>query len=397
MHRILSAAETDTAELAAQHLEEAALDEMLNTEGFAQFLAKHPEGSIKHEAGNEDLKKAFEVFKVKEEVKSDLKEMYSGEIGKEMGVKIGPEDLSSIDDHLETQAIEDPDAVLEFREKIEEFKRLPKEIGALEAEAGKLSGAEGWKEQLEGLKAKDENIQTVKDNLFSFGGALSMLADMPRAMDAYKAAKALKGEGMPLHIGDLNVNQMETRDRIKHIQDALEGRGTEGLKGDIEKQHADLRADIMKGVGASAKVAALVRKKAIESLNGLTKGEDIDGAQQQFEKLKGVQESSGAGGIDLGIDAWMAQEEIDQMVKKASLKKMTESIQALKLGKNSLSEMEKALGFFLEKDKMGSKEGEAARKLIGNALTEAQKQLGDSIEAKAKRILIARIRAKFKL
>ena len=66
-------------------------------------------------------------------------------------------------------------------------------------------------------------------------------------------------------------------------------------------------------------------------------------------------------------------------------------VKKARLGGNSLTNMESALGSFMRSEKFGSKEGEEAKMFIEKTIFRASRRLGDSIEDRSKKILLARI------
>ncbi len=376
-------------------MDQMEIDAMLNTKGFVEFLAQYPEDVV----AGEKIKKIHEVFEAKEVVKNEINEIYTGHIAAELGFVLEPKDLDCVDAHFEQEAINNPDFILEYREKLRIFKALPKQIQDFESEINQAGRVEDFSARLEELKETRKSIDIVKDDVFSLRGILSMLGDVQLAKEAYKAVRNVRREGLSLHVGDLDINAEVVDTKIKEIEETISTiKSTEQLKSLAAEYYGGVRKDILGGIGASADIARMLRKKAVEEMKALSNGRDYDSLQEQFETFKKVSSTLEIG-VNLfeGVNPDELQKQIDENIEREVLQGMTDDIKNMKLGENNLTTMERNLEFYLKKEKMGSKEGDEVKKFLGKTIAEIQKKLGNSIEDKAKKILLARILIKLKI
>ena len=123
--------------------------------------------------------------------------------------------------------------------------------------------------------------------------------------------------------------------------------------------------------------------------------DSLKNAQSKFEKLLAAQEGSTTG-IDPfeGKDSEQMQEEIDITIQKKASEKIMETVNSATLGSNALTKMEKVLQPFLTETKLGSLDSDETKEFIIKSIEEVSMNLGDSIEDKGKKLLLARILAK---
>jgi hypothetical protein len=380
-------------------VENAHLDDMLNTAGFVEFLARFPEGASNADDEEALVEKRFEVFQKKEAVKAEIKRVYADQIKHEMGFDLTDEDLSSVDAYIEDAALSDPEDILELNQKLMGLKQLPEQISSLEDQLNSLGDVEGLQIKIADLEQKKETIQVVKDNAYSLQGIANMFFDVGAVKKTWDAARMVKKDGIPIQIGSLNVAQMDLDQRIRDIRGALSDISVASrFKEKITSDYIGLRKDIIGGIGASAEIAAVLRKKAFEEIERLTLRQDFDTMQKRFEEFQKIAETSDTG-VDVleGVDVAEMQEMIDASIERGALEMIVDKINGLRLGDNSLAKMEKSLEDFLKKQKLGSKTGQDVKRFVGVSIDTAERTLGNSVQDKAKRILLARIKIKFKL
>lgn len=383
------------------------IDKALNTKGFAEFLAQHPDAEEFDMNDEGAINKRFEVFESKGIVSKEIKELYSGHIEKEMGIKLDKNDLASIDKHIEEQAINNPDEVINLREQLYFFKELPKKIAESEKQLAQLGNADNLSERLESLRTDSYNIEEGKKYL-GFVGKSRLAFHLIKS--AFKAS-SFDAEDVDLswdsannvtrRYGKMNGARAEslleginkeietTEDTLSKISEA------EVLKSEYQNLFKNMRSELLGGVAGMAELTAAIQAKVHKQLMDLTsKGtiKDYEQAQQRFDSLKSVSESTETGVDPLGrIDAQEFEKDIeDSIVDKASEEMMGIILQA-KMGDNALTNLEKSLEPFLKKEKIGSKEGNEARQKMSDILAEVYYKLGTTSEDKAKKLMISRI------
>ena len=375
------------------------LDEMLNTPGFTEFLAKYPEDAMNSVDDQALLEKRFEVFQLKDVLKKDAVAVCTEHYKNNMGLELSATDTAGIDAYIENEAIANPDSILEINATFRQLRQIPKEIASLEDELAQLGGAEKWQAELADQEAKKKAIQTVKDNAFTLNGIANMLFDRDAAVDTWRAARSIKRNGGSLHIGDLNTQQTLIDERIQQIRTAISNINiSERMSVLLKRQYDGLRGDILRSVTAQSEVAKILRTKVKEEMDALIARHDYDSLQIRFEEFQKISLHD-VSNVNLlkGVDISEIQTKIDRAIEEASLQGMIRDIQGMKFGDNNLTRMEQALEFFLKKKKMGSKEGDEVRKFLGETIDKAQKSLTDSVQDKAKKILLVRIKIKYKL
>lgn len=161
-----------------------------------------------------------------------------------------------------------------------------------------------------------------------------------------------------------------------------------------------IRKDLFGGIsGIEALTKAIQIKLAQEFKAMIDKGtiESLDSVQNRFESLKNAAQNTETGLNPLAnLDQDNIQAKIDSALKIKVSENIKQTIVRANLGTNPLTNLENALKPFLDRQKVGSKEGDEARELIRNLLDEAAKNLGNSNEDKAKKLMIARIIIKMK-
>ncbi len=408
------------------------VDKALNTKGFAEFLATHPDAKG-FDMGNEgDVQKRFETFEVKGLVAKELRELYSGHIENEMGIKLDTQDQSSIDKHIEKMAIENPDSVLEMREKLETFKKMPEELNKLEAELAQLGKVDELTTKIGALQKDKANLEIAKDTIGFIGNtkltiktltfyakATPMLLELlpkvkfsdayaedvskrageiSKQWDARDAVKnkfgKLKKERAGEILVDVDNQLLLTEQTLSKVQDVQK------LKSLAEDVFLDLRKELLGGVSDVAELTVAIQKKVNAQFLAMTRTGTIksfDQMQERFESLRSVADTTETGVDPLGaIDLSELQKRVDAALEKAASEEIMQTVLRANMGTNALMKLEKALEPFLTREKIGSKEGDEAREFISETLEEVAANLGATTEDKAKKLMIARILIKMK-
>jgi len=377
------------------------VDKALNTKGFAEFLASH-KGSKKIEDMEPDVIEAqMEVFLTKEAVKEDIKKVYAGEMREKLGIDLEASDMQSVDAYIDELALEDPDQVMDLKDQITLVNEFPSHIKTLEDQLAPLGVSADLNSQLENLRGKREAVSTVRKNM-TITGILSMIGDVGMARETYEAGKKVSAQGVsPFHRGDLNVAGAQLDKNIEATEATLATvTNLTEMKGKAEQMYGEIRKGLLGGMAGYAEVAKAVKKKALTdfaSMANVGTLEALLAAQDRLNELKEFSESSETG-VDIfdALSPEQYQAKLDTAIEKKAFEEVMESIMHIQLGDHSLDRLERALLDFTGKESFGSKEGDDAKTFVRKTIQEARDGLGDSVEDKAKKLLLARILAKLK-
>ncbi len=407
--------------------EEFDIRKAFNTAGFAEFMAQHGDKDTSVMEDTETLEKRFEVFTIKEKVIKGIKEVVSNHIQKEVDVKLGSKDMSSIDEYLNKQAVENPDKIIEMEEKLLLYKELPKEIELLEEQMAEIGDSDELTERLGQLRKNRNNLETARETMGFFGKtkfAIEMMQasviGIPSTVEAMFGLKmsdeyhnragvlnrsifdkvssqeAVKDKYGEVGKSKANSIMSSINDDIKDIENQLASIDkVEEIKTLAEEMFRNKKSELLGKVLGIAELTTIIQSKVESQMTKLIETgtiPNLDIAQERYESLKEKQ-LNGEIGMDPTekLDKKDFQEKVDIAIEKAVSEEIKQTVNRANLGDNALTKLEKALDPFLSREKIGSKVGDEAREVIENSLEKAAKALGFSIEGKAKKLLIAQI------
>ncbi|MEI6304669.1 MAG: hypothetical protein WCP09_01470 [Candidatus Taylorbacteria bacterium] len=410
------------------------IDKALNTKGFAEFLAKKGERKAVDVNKENVMEETFEVFEVKQEVLKGIKELFKNEIQADMGVKLEAKDLDSIDTYIDGMAIDKPNEIVKLKDKIEKMKELPKQIAEYESQLKALGNFEDLNGVLSKKLATREQFRVAdkysgvlgkSEYVFAhlklaFKGAVHFKETMKikfnpgfepsqEYLEYVTELQTLKKEKIDMKAVEKNLGSMD-KNKIKSVLSSVESdiketeamldaiTNLEMLKATVEKSFTQLKKKVFGGISDIKEINEVVQTKALQQLKEMVTGGTVDSlknAQSKFEKLLAAQEGSTTG-IDPfeGKDAEKMQEAIDITLQKKASEKIMETVNSATLGNNALTKMEKVLQPFLAETKLGSLDNDETKEFIIKSIEEVSSNLGDSIEDKGKKLLLARILAK---
>ncbi|MFA6601489.1 MAG: hypothetical protein WCT02_01320 [Candidatus Paceibacterota bacterium] len=415
---------------------EFSVDAALDNKDFLTFLAGHPDAETFDMADEKAIENRFQTFEAKTQVSAGLKELYGGKIEKDLGFKLDAAGFEAIAKHVEKEAIENPEEVVALRSRLELFKTLPGQISTLESQLAQLGQREDLAEKLEVLREDKENLDTAKDfvgrggtvklatyQAIAFaskalpflsevlGTSNSISADKWRREIAKKSEKISEqwevlGKVKDKH-GDIGKEQAvelsaDLQTQIWQVENALSSlTRLEDLKAAAEKLFGEIRENVLGGIEEIAGLTNAIQSQVDSQLKALmAKGtlKDFDKAKTRFEALQGVEDAGELGIKPLGaIDKAKFEKEVNAAIEKSVREQVMETVMNTKLGTNAFSRLEKSLAGFLDRTKVGSKEGNEAREFLTTALEEASETLPDDGDCQSKRIMISRIIIKLKL
>lgn len=404
------------------------IDKALNTKGFAEFLAQHPDAEEFDMNDEGAINKRFEVFESKGIVSKEIKELYSGHIEKEMGIKLDKNDLASIDKHIEEQAINNPDEVVKLKAQLDSFKELPKQIAELEKQLAELGKVDDLSKNLNSLRTDISNIERGK-KYFGFVGnsrlayhaiktafrslpiGFNIVTGISLASDEYmdQVEEEVKDIGRSLNAVDDATKKYGKIDSAR-AEILLEGinkeietteetlgkiAGIESLKSESQNLFKNMRSELLGGVAGMAELTKSIQTKVADQLRDLAEKGTIkayDQAQERYESLRSVAESTetGVNPIRPYFGEYL-QDYLDASLEKEISNQIKETLLKTKMGENAFTKLEQELEPFLNREKIGSKTGDEVRQLISETLAKVPESLGNSVEDKAKKLMISRI------
>jgi|GEM_PF-4405335 len=436
----------------------------LDTAGFVEFLAAHPDMKENHMSDAGLLEKKFETFNLKEGVKKDMEKLFSEQIKTEIGIDLNTEEQGLIGKHLENIAITEPETLKELSEKLREMNKLPTQIAQKEAELADLCKGRNLEESLKNLTSFKDDLNLANQYVGPAGSVKSFLKGTALTFRGIKYVLDKRAEKEPYTrnvsltgFGNdtikIEPKQMMTEayaaykrdvEQHKSIKDAVERVKTEygvtskiSSKGDIngllsglaprldelnntianvreaeqkrdeskksfEAVRKELLADVSCVKGLEEAIQSHVKQQMKALVGDLEDGkvgprtiQSLDIAQEMLEKFTDFQKKSDTGLHPLegaNMDGSL-QEFIDKGLEELVTTQINEKVADAKLGDNAFTKLKDSLKPFLEREKIGSQEGDAARDVIAKALKEAITGLSDKkdAESRAKILLLSRI------
>jgi len=345
-----------------------------------------------------------------------------------LGVKLEDVEQKIISGRIEEYAIENPEKLEELNQKLILMTELPKQIKSLEDELAKLGAPETHKTEFWNMEAEATSLERAQKGMGLFGKirltakTLFWLAkkvptyipfltgdrykrnveregqDIDNRSDAVRLVQEKYGDKSKREVktmlADINQKMMAKRVNLAKINDV------EDMRSMIKDTYSELRNGVFEEISGIGNLSELIRGKAQEKLKQMINGgqsiKDFDTAQDYFDKLRTSQEE-GASGIDPfeGLNEDERQAKIEEGLDKRVWEHIANVLKQQQSGSNMLTNLERALKPVLEREKIGTKEGDELRNAISEALLGASEQvLTDSPEDKTKRIIVNRLIAK---
>lgn len=401
------------------------IDKALNTKGFAAFLAKHPEGETFDMENAEELEKKFETFAFVKTVDQGIQGLFAKQINEELGIKLEDKERELISGRIEEYAIESPEKLEELNQKLILMTELPKQIKSLEDELAKLGAPETHRAEYQSLVTESGQLQAGQKEMGLFAKirlsakALFWLAKkVPTYIpgltsDSYKRNLEREGHNIADRFdaarlvrekyGDKSKREVKTmvvdvNEKIKaKRENIIRINDVENMRSMIKDSYSELRKGVFEEISSIGDLSEIIRGKAQEKLKQMINGgqsiKDFDNAQEYFDKLRASQEG-GAAGIDPfeGLNEDERQAKIEEGLDKRVWEHIANVLTQQQSGSNMLTNLERALKPVLDREKMGTKEGDELREAITSALLETSNQvLSGSPEDKTKRIIVNRL------
>ncbi len=402
----------------------------MNTKGFPEFLGMHPDAKTFDSTDFAALKERFEIFTVKETVKREVKSIFIKNIQQEMGFRLSPEDLAAADAHFDTLAIESPEEIHALRERIQEFRELPKDINELESQLAALGGGAELPARLDQLKAERASLDKAKGAVgflgktkmwtkvlgsaigvaSSFivspisGKAEGLLHDMiditGGTIDKISAARRLekehKAKGEKLDRKKFNGISNRVDEQMKTVTETIAAIQTRNqVRAIALEMYSNARAEIMGSISGIAEIAEAVQARAqehMEELAGRNSLRAFEEMQRRYADWVNISESPN-GGINVveGQDIEATRNSINANIENKAGEEIINAVFNCKLGANSLNKLEQSLKGYIDRERIGSREGDEVRTFVREALEEAVDGLPDDTDGNAKRMLVSHI------
>ncbi len=419
------------------------VDEAVNTKDFLKYMASLPGAKDFDMSNAEEVGRHFEAFNKekefkaevaakKEEVKKDLVGLYSVQISQEFGLQLTPSDAKNIRDHIERLSNKSPEEILKLADKVKVFQELPAKIKEAEGYLNEAAETAQLDTKLDSLRKKDDDLEGIKEYLGFFGKtklrfqtAVAYAKAAPllgKVMLGFDVDEEEVGESRQLvtdllgkwdtlekikeEVGEVNADKVETLlesvgGQIKQIEalvDTIEN--TEVYKQRANEIFTETRKELFAGISNIAGLKKVVESKISAELREMMKSgslKSLDEAQKRFEELKALAQTTETGINPFGRNkVETLQKRLDDRAQKVAFGEIFEKVFEYEVGDSPLEELEKALEPILERQKLGSKEGDDVRKFMAEKLQDAGETLDDSDESKMKRWIIARIIIKMK-
>lgn len=392
-------------------------EEALNQKGFAEFLAKHSDAESFDMGDEEGLEKRFKTFEIVQAVDKDIQNLYKNEIEKEFGIKLDNNDRKAINESLYDKALNNPEELKGIQDKIKLFKELPLQIKETEERLAALGNIDELDEKIV-LKTQESNtIALAKENSGFFGNikitartlkwmVKSIPSYIPGLMndvektkfkyegseisDIWAAKNVVKEKYKNQDLGDVLEELDNNIEATEVILDAI--KNTDELKKIAKESFENLKKGLFEDIKGQHVLMKSVKEKVWTKLKGmmdLGTIEGLDDSQKYFESLN--QKDSE---LDTDIftgDSEHVQDKINEKIEIVASKIIKGAVLNQKGGENMFSNLEKSLAPILEKEKLGTKEGDELRDFVTDTLTEALNSLGTSTEDKAKKLIVSRL------
>ncbi|GEM_PF-3128807 len=400
------------------------VDAAMNTDGFLEFMAKHPEAGSLDMEDTAALEQRFEAFKVKDEVTTGMKGVIAEQVKKESGIAITDEAMAEVVTKMETLAVTEPGKFLEMKTKLEGFKTLPTEIAGIEGKLATLGNSTELEGDLEKLQTKQEKLSSIADHagrwgrmklwtamiknkLPEFGTIFESPASIKqslaeRAPDSIEAAEKIKTiaeleaekGGVTLFKSDMDKVSKETDASIASIEQTLgQISDLSTVKAEAEKHFGAVRSELLGGIGDFKTITGMLQaevKRALEET--VAKGDmaALENALAAYEHYKNLPKETGVDYLGT-VDKDKLEKDLDKAIQDEAFEEMLDAVMNSKLGANALGNLEKTLEGWIKREKIGTKKGDEARQFIRKALEDIRDGLNNGQGDFARKHMVSRI------
>jgi hypothetical protein len=365
--------------------------EAFNTKGFAEFLAQHDDAESFDLDDADAIEARYKTYKNKEKAADGMVKFISTELKDQgLGIKFDdPELIGHIKEQMHSMALENPEKMGEIFEAVTEFDRLGKEIAQVEAKISELGEKGKIEETLAELEKKEGVLDKASDevswdsrfvtNLYAFFGSEDGIAR--------KGARVATQQeyGIKLDTEAISSELYETRQRIADMKKAITSLDQlEAFSVGAKERNAELEGILGAAFGANEAIHKMAREKVDKKLGELMKSKP-DEAQKFLDTLRSVN-GEGALAIDYfdvkGKEKDL-QQRIDARIEQQILLDMQSVIEKTPLGDKSYDKLTKSLKAFVDRQEVGSKKGDDARRFVLKSLEEVAQQVAPKDKARS--------------
>jgi len=363
--------------------EEEEFEKALNNKDFLEFLAQYPDAAeLSVEKGSRaEIERRLEAFENREELKSGLKDLYEKELGQELDVKLSKNDTPLFDGFLNEEAMKDPDGLRGRLENLRNYREIKKDNAELEGEIAKFGGGaavEAEKKTLERQKAKAKG--SIGWRRLVNPKNWELVQDLFRIQDK-EFRREIRGKSKEERLqwfadADKQVKELRARkeflERYPTMKEATEAVLANLRKEFLEKfepAHEIFRAMTIKAVNKLDNLIGRPDKKATEAI--------LEDAQTYLESLKKAH-GKGLNFEELkNLPLGDFQNRIDAKMELEVIGSIRDIVQKFEVGNEPLSSLEKSLGGYLKKEKLGSKGKEMVRNFVAAKIKHEIEQLSE--------------------
>ena len=408
------------------------IDEAVNTKGFLEFMNAHSDSKPEDINDPKLVAERFETFKRKEEVKTEVVNIFGEQIEKDFDIRLDTKDKESIGAYIDKQAIEDPKKLEKLRDLIGLFRTLPNQIASLTGQIKNLGTTPEQIAKQRELESDLEKMESVKEGNEWFGVNRFIHRFMPVMLNhtpifGYYAewfgVNRFIHRFMPKRFGGNEEIVKNTQDlagrygaeikssegfdkvtnkikaQIAEIEKNLEL--TANLE-DAQKKFDSARRELLresKEIGDLVARIQLRVKMAMDTmLSRASTTKHLSETQERFERFQKSKDESETEINPLAtIDEDKYQTDVNQKVETKVFEEISRVIDNLDLSKgNPYERLQSVLNPYLNMNRLGSADQETTRRFIIETVEDVLGKLPNDNTGKIKSMMLARILFKAK-
>lgn len=360
-------------------------DEYLEDPEFVRFLAMNrPEMDMK-EPPAEELVKLHESYEKANKYSVEVKNVLKDKILETVNIEYKDEWFSVIDDYMRRKVIEDPELIDDIVKNINQSYKLKDTITKLQNKARKIGDKQTIEKEEEDLKENVEQLESYKRAYkdLPVWKRVSLIRPFlsdrnQQIVEKYKTSYKRRADEV-IRKHHLVLGNLE---RIEDI---------EKEKAELEKDMNGLRLELKWHMGGTFEgILTDVQGIIKDKLTSYKKETDLSKLEQAQAFLQKLEDNYILGGKELQE----FQEKIDLLTEASVSRLIEESVAKLPPESLVLSKMEETIKKVYKKKQVGSKTGAQIRDFMTATLNDIRAKQPDTLEGKAKQLLLRRIESK---
>lgn len=377
----------------------------LDKKGFVEFLAKHPDSLDNQMTDAEEIKAKFEAFEKVEVISKKYKEIMSGKIEEELGLKLSADDFESVDTRFQEMSIEDPDKLLKVEITLKSYEEYPLSIIALDKSILEAGGSSTELTNKKNDIASEKELMERVVKTVGFGRVKRIFEKIFNKRDSKELEQDWKAREV---IGErygkefLNKNMLNASiDGYGDTVSNLEGKIAyvtllEGAKNQITAKFAEKRAELFEGMRGFNDIIGVIKKRVESQMDQLLNGKNIKDFEKANDRLSKLRQSNEKGEFSSGIlkeeGFETDQGRVDENLKGLVGSEIYMAMDQVKMGAGTFSKLEKEISSIIKMNTLGSKTKEETKVFMEDVLIEFILHIDtSSAEGKAKRLMLLRI------